>query len=166
MFVRDEDRKAFARRHCIYFLFTSDIVNLFPDSCVKMWDFLLHSSLPVSLVVQSCLFMTPWMVAHQAPLFMGLFGQEYWSGLPFPPPEDLPNPGIKSVSHTSSALQVDSLPAEPLGEPTLWFRRLLRPLKIFLSFKIYKSIWAESQNWNQLVNFSQILIIAVRTMRE
>ena len=100
MFVRDEDRKAFARRHCIYFLFTSDIVNLFPDSCVKMWDFLLHSSLPVSLVVQSCLFMTPWMVAHQAPLFMGLFGQEYWSGLPFPPPEDLPNPGIKFGSPT------------------------------------------------------------------
>ena len=42
--------------------------------------------------------MTPWTVAHQAPLSMGFSRQEYWSGLPFPSPEDLPNPGIKHVS--------------------------------------------------------------------
>ena len=40
------------------------------------------------------IFATPWIVAHQAPLSMGLFRQEYWSGLPFPPPGDLPNPGV------------------------------------------------------------------------
>ena len=40
------------------------------------------------------LFATPWTVACQAPLFMGFSRQEYWSGLPFPPPGDLPNPGI------------------------------------------------------------------------
>ena len=43
-------------------------------------------------------FAIPWTVAHQAPLSMGLFRQEYWSGLPSPPPEDLPNSGIESVS--------------------------------------------------------------------
>ena len=41
------------------------------------------------------LFVTPWIVAHQAPLSMGFSRQEYWSGLPFPPPGHLPNPGIK-----------------------------------------------------------------------
>ena len=40
---------------------------------------------------------TSWTVAHQAPLSLGFFGQQYWSGLPFPTPGDLPNPGIKPV---------------------------------------------------------------------
>ena len=40
-------------------------------------------------------FATPWTVASQAPLSMGFFRQEYWSGLPFPPPGDLPDPGIE-----------------------------------------------------------------------
>ena len=43
------------------------------------------------------LFATPWTVAHQAPLSMGFSRQEYWSGLPYPPPGDLPNPGIEST---------------------------------------------------------------------
>ena len=57
---------------------------------------------------------TPWTAACQAPLSMGFSGQEYWSGLPFPPPGDLPYRGIKPGS---PALQADSLPTEPLGEP-------------------------------------------------
>ena len=44
-------------------------------------------------------FVTPWTVACQAPLSMKFSRQEYWSGLPFPPPGDLPDPGIRSVSH-------------------------------------------------------------------
>ena len=49
----------------------------------------------VCLVPQSCLlFATPWTVAHQTPLSMGFSRQEYWSGLPCPPPGDLPNPGL------------------------------------------------------------------------
>ena len=56
----------------------------------------------VSVCTQSCLFATPWTVARQAPLSMGFSRQEYWSGLPFPPPGDLPNPGIEP---TSPALQ-------------------------------------------------------------
>ena len=43
-------------------------------------------------------------ITHQAPLFMGLFLQEYWNRLPFPPPGDLPDPGIKSASPVSPAL--------------------------------------------------------------
>ena len=56
---------------------------------------------------------TPWTVPHQAPLSMGFSRQESWSGLPFPPPGDLPNPGIKPGS---PALQPDSLPSEPPGK--------------------------------------------------
>ena len=47
---------------------------------------------------QVWLFATLWTVAHQAPLSMGFSRQEYWSGLPCPPPGDLPNPGIKPMS--------------------------------------------------------------------
>ena len=50
-----------------------------------------------------------WTVAHQAPLSMRFSRQEYWSGLPFPPPGDLPDPGTELVSPTSPALQADSL---------------------------------------------------------
>ena len=61
-----------------------------------------------SLVAKSCLtLVTLWTVASQAPLAMGFSRQEYWSGLPFPSPGDLPNPGIKP---RSPALQADSLP--------------------------------------------------------
>ena len=58
--------------------------------------------------------MTPQTVAHQVPLSMGFSRQEYTSGLPFPPPSDLPNPGIEPGLH---ALQADSLPTEPQGKP-------------------------------------------------
>ena len=51
------------------------------------------------------LFGTPWTVAHQAPLSMEFSRQEYWSGLPFPSPEDLPDPEIES---RSPALQADT----------------------------------------------------------
>ena len=59
------------------------------------------------------LFGTPWTVAYQAPLFMGFSRQEYWSGLPFPSPGDLPDPGIKP---RSPAMQADALPSEPPGK--------------------------------------------------
>ena len=53
--------------------------------------------------------MTPWTVAHQAPLSMGFSRQEHWSGLPFPSPGDLPNPGIEPIS---PALQANSFLTE------------------------------------------------------
>ena len=65
--------------------------------------------------VQLCA--TPWTVARQASLSMGFSRQEYWSGLPCPPPGDLPTPGIKP---RSPALQVDSLPLSHQGSPQIW----------------------------------------------
>ena len=56
------------------------------------------------------LFVTLWTVIHQTPLSMGFSRQDYWSGLPFPSPGDLPNPGIEPASPESPALQADSLP--------------------------------------------------------
>ena len=56
----------------------------------------------------------PWTVAHQGPLSMGFPRQEYWSGLPFLPPGDLPNPGIKPES---PVLQEDSLPLSHQKSP-------------------------------------------------
>ena len=53
------------------------------------------------------LFVTPWTLAYQAPLSMGFSRQEYWSGLPFPSPGDLPDPGIEPKDQ----------PLEPPGEP-------------------------------------------------
>ena len=56
---------------------------------------------------------TPWTVAHRAPLPLGFSRQEYWSGLQFPSPEDLPDPGIEPGSST---LRADALPSEPPGK--------------------------------------------------
>ena len=59
-------------------------------------------------------FATPWTVAYQAPPSMGFSMQEYWSGLPFPSPEDLPDPGIKPGS---PALRADTLTSETPLKP-------------------------------------------------
>ena len=59
-------------------------------------------------------FATPWTVAYQAPPSMGFSRQEYWSGLPFSSPGDLPDPGIEPGS---PALQADTLTSEPPGKP-------------------------------------------------
>ena len=97
------------------------------DICILDVDVLfLHSDpLPSSLLKESLvcacvrcfspvrLSVTPWTVDLQAPLSMGFSRQEYWSGLPCPPPGDLPNPGIKP---RSPAFQADSLPSVPPGK--------------------------------------------------
>ena len=59
-------------------------------------------------------FATPWTITRQAPLSMGFSRQEHWSGLPFPAPGDVPDPGIEPASPVPPALQADSLPTEPL----------------------------------------------------
>ena len=61
------------------------------------------------------LFATPQTVAHRAPLSVGFSRQEYFSGLPSPPPGDLPDPVIEPSALVSPALQVDSLPLHHLG---------------------------------------------------
>ena len=62
------------------------------------------------------LFATPWTVPYQAPPSMGFSRQEYWSGLPFPSPGDLPDPGIEPGS---PAFQADALTSEPPGKPCI-----------------------------------------------
>ena len=63
------------------------------------------------------LFVTPWSVAHQAPLSMGFPRQEYWRGLPFPILGDLSDPGIEPVSPGSHALAGRFFTTEPPGKP-------------------------------------------------
>ena len=63
------------------------------------------------------LFLTPWTVAHQAPPSIGFSRQEYQSGVPFPSPGDLPDPGTEPGS---PALQADTLPSEPPGKSSGW----------------------------------------------
>ena len=61
----------------------------------------------------------PWTVACQAPLSMEFSRQEHWSGLPFPPPGDLPNPGIEPMSHVSPALTCRFFNIAPPGKPMI-----------------------------------------------
>ena len=68
------------------------------------------------------LFVTPWTVAYQAPLSMGFSRQEYWNGLPFLSPGDLPDPEIKPGS---PALQADALQSQPPGKPRLLLTTLV-----------------------------------------
>ena len=69
-------------------------------------------------VLNCCLTLVRWTVAQQAPLSMGMSRQEYWSGLSFPFPGDLPNPAIEP---RSSILKANSLPSEPSWKPdSLW----------------------------------------------
>ena len=62
----------------------------------------------------------PWAAAYQVPLVMEISMQEYWSGLPFPPPEDLPDPGIETMSLESPTLADKSLSTKPSGK--LWVK--------------------------------------------
>ena len=87
------------------------------------------------------LFVTPWTVASQAPLSMEFWRPEYWSGLSFPSPGDLPNPGIKPGSR---AVQADSLLSGPPGKShktNLEYTQFLRfcSSRPTLSTKIYFS---------------------------
>ena len=68
------------------------------------------------------LFVTPRTVAYQAPPSMEFSRQEYWSGLPFPSPGDLPNPGIEPGS---PALEADALTSEPPGKPNIYLYKSL-----------------------------------------
>ena len=88
------------------------------EMMIKNWLIRLHNMKPVPQLCESASVShsvmsdcaTPWTVARQAPPSMGFSRQEYWSGLPFPSPGDLPNPGIKPGCF---ALQADSLLSEP-----------------------------------------------------
>ena len=67
------------------------------------------------------LFSTSWTIARQTPLPIGFSRQEYWSGLQFPPPGDLPNPGIETTSPEAPVLQANSLPLSHRGRHPLMY---------------------------------------------
>ena len=71
------------------------------------------------------LFVKPWTVAHQAPLSLGFSRQEYWSGLPFPSPGELPDPGLKP---RSPPLQADASTSEPPGKPQTKRKQEMNPV--------------------------------------
>ena len=77
-------------------------------------EYLIIITIQWKLLSHVQLFKTPWTVAYQAPPSMGFSKKEYWSGLPFPSPGDLPDPGIEA---RSPALQADVSPSEPPGKP-------------------------------------------------
>ena len=64
-------------------------------------------------------FATPWTVAHQVPISMGFSRQEYWRGLLFPPPGDLPDPGTEPMSLVSPALAGSFFTPAPPGKPIM-----------------------------------------------
>ena len=74
------------------------------------------------------LFVTPWTVAHQAPLSMEFSRQEYWSRLPFPTSGELPNPGFKIISLASPALPSGFFPQCHLGSPNRKLNRHYKPM--------------------------------------
>ena len=76
-----------------------------------MWSIVVEHECSLSRVQ---LFVTSWTIAHQAPPSMEFSRQQYWSGVPFPSPGDLPDPGIEP---RSPALRADTLPSEPPGNP-------------------------------------------------
>ena len=92
------------------------------STCYPFWPMCLPEVKWSEVKSLSCvwLFATPWTVAYQAPS-MRFSRQEYWSGLPFPSPEDLPDTGIEPGF---PALQADALPSEPPGKPLVSTRGL------------------------------------------
>ena len=97
------------------------------------------------------LFATPWAVAYQAPSSMGFSRQEYWSGLPFPSPGDLPNPGIELVlPHCGQTLFLTS---EPPGKPM----RLEVSGKVWVQMRVCKSslsMWQQTVGPNESIGES------------
>ena len=112
-------------------------------SGVQQSDSIVHILVSMHVCVCVCvlsysncvwLFVTLWTVACQAPPSMGFSRQEYWTGLSFPAPGNLPNPGIKPLSPVAPALQADSLPRSHQGSPKIASCRILLPNK-FMIFK-------------------------------
>ena len=100
-------------------------------SSLQNWCFYINLLFVVQSLSYVRLFVTPWTAAHQAPLSMGFSRQEFWSGLPFPSPGNIPEPGIRlCLQHW----KVDSLPLSNLGSPSF---TILQVTEIIKSVIIY-----------------------------
>ena len=97
------------------------------------------------------LFATPWTVAYQAPPSTGFSRQEYWSGLPFPSPGDLPDPGIEP---RSPALRADALPSEPPGK---FKHELGKPWVLVMDRDAWcTAVHGVSKSWTRLSNWTEL----------
>ena len=116
----------------------------------------MYLKVKVKLLSHVLLFETPWIVASKSPLSMGFSRQEYWSGLTFPSPGDLPHPGIESGSPT---LQADALPSEPQGKPIrLYLCSSIWPLLTNVLYSIEKNDFLHSwvHNEHKFTNCSDL----------
>ena len=108
--------------------------------CFLLWTFfcgkVTASILRITIELHACMpscfshvrfFANLWTVAHQPPLSMGFSRKEYWSGLPFSPPGNLPDSGIKPASPVTPALQADSLPLSHRGTSRRRLERVAYP---------------------------------------
>ena len=133
-----------------------NLIYIYMYMYINILDYIQHKHVlccpqPLSHVQ---LFANLWTVACQAPLFMLFSRQEYWSGQPFPSPEDLPNPGIEP---RSPVLQVDSLPAELLGKSNISID--IHNMNVYLSIYICQAFHQISPLSDLLrtLNISQLL---------
>ena len=110
---------------------------------------LLHTyctTLTLKLLSRVHLFETPWTVAYQAPPSMEFSRQEYWSGLPFPSPGDIPNPGNEAGS---LALQADPSPTE------LWERKKKKKVKSLSCVWLFETTWTVAYQAPPSMEFSR-----------
>ena len=111
---------------------------------------------PVSrLLSRVRLFATPWTVAYQAPLSIEFSRQGYWSGLPFPSPGDLPNPGIKP---RSPALQADALLSDLLGKHDMLIKKSMTYREVISSIIMLTLSIVSSPHANFLQGSPGVLI--------
>ena len=132
---------------------SNECLGLFPLSLGNLSGILTFISSPSGLKVKVKslsrvrLFATRWTVAHQASPSMGFSRQEYWSGLPFPSPGDLPDPGIKPRSPT---LQADALTSEPPRCGPTWPTSKQKPRLRKLAGLSEPSVYAEKSIFSAL----------------
>ena len=117
----------------------------------------------LSCLSRGWLFTTLWTVACQAPSSMGLSRQEYWSGLPCPPPGDLSNPGTEPMSVISPALTGGFLPLMPPGKPLVsdslkQWGRWWYSLKI-TAVSYYRYVWHDESYKSQIFTLCQALFL-------
>ena len=111
-----QQQQKLSTNHTLYEVYTNHWTKLRREETKRKKEFNLEAwgSEPVKLLSCVRLLATLWTVAYQALSSMEFSRQECWSGLPFPSPGDLPNPGIKP---RFPALQADAVPSEPPGKP-------------------------------------------------
>ena len=129
-------------------------INFFWISCQVMWKW-------VKSLSRVQLFATPWTVAYQASLSMGFSRQEYWSGLPFPSPGDLPDPGIEP---RSPALEAAALTSEPQGS-LLWNTTMIVFLADITLMNLSSlAFWSDgnSEKANVLIHFYLVLTMRMK----